>query len=274
MNADSMGDMNEKVDKAAWIKAGAATCASEPRHVDRPWRLALLGAPGVGKGTQAELLSHQLGACHLSTGDVFRAAKNLAPNELTPALSSALEYMRRGELVPDVTVLAMISERLGCLHCGGGFLLDGFPRTVIQAAALDVLLRREEVSLDAVVNYEMDLDQIVARLAGRRSCPKCKAIFHVISHRPRVEGICDHCASALCQREDDRPEAVRVRMEVYRASAGPLVEYYRQRNLLISIEATGTAEAICGRTIEILKTRRGQAEMTRDTRRLASRIPA
>ena len=135
----------------------------------------MLGAPGVGKGTQAELLCANLGACHLSTGDIFRAAKALDPGERTPALTAALDYMRRGDLVPDETVLALVAERVGCLRCEGGFLLDGFPRTVAQAEALEKLLAGEHLALDAVLSYELPLEQVVSRLSGRRTCPNCKA---------------------------------------------------------------------------------------------------
>jgi adenylate kinase len=123
--------------------------------------------------------------------------------------------MRGGDLVPDQTVLDLIRERVRCLRCGGGCLLDGFPRTVAQAEALSELLQREKIALDAVLNYELPMEQIVTRLSGRRTCSDCKAVFHVTGRPPRVEGVCDYCGGKLIQREDDRPDAVRVRMEVY-----------------------------------------------------------
>jgi adenylate kinase len=213
----------------------------------------LLGAPGVGKGTQAELLCANLGACHLSTGDIFRAAKALNPAERTPALTAALDYMRRGDLVPDETVLEMVAERKGCLRCEGGFLLDGFPRTVAQAEALEKLLAGEHLKLDAVLSYELALEQVVSRLSGRRTCPDCKAVFHVESRPPRVHGVCDHCGGKLYQREDDRPESIRVRMEAYERSTAPLADFYRRRKLLLPISAEGTPEEIFGRTRDALK---------------------
>jgi adenylate kinase len=213
----------------------------------------LLGAPGVGKGTQAELLCANLGACHLSTGDIFRAAKALNPAERTPALTAALEYMRRGDLVPDETVLEMVAERKGCLRCEGGFLLDGFPRTVAQAEALEKLLAGEHLKLDAVLSYELPLEHVVSRLSGRRTCPDCKAVFHVDSRPPRVPGVCDHCGGKLYQREDDRPESIRVRMEAYERSTAPLADFYRRRKLLLPISAEGTPEEIFGRTRDALK---------------------
>jgi adenylate kinase len=206
----------------------------------------------VGKGTQAELLSARLGACQLSTGDIFRAAKSLSPAERSPAITAALEYMRRGELVPDETVVDLVAERTGCLRCEGGFLLDGFPRTVAQAQALEGLLQKQGLKLDAVLSYELPLEELVARLAGRRTCPVCKAVFHIQGRPPKVEGICDHCGGALYQREDDRPESIRVRMAAYQKSTAPLADYYRARGLLIPILAKGAPEEILGRTLEAL----------------------
>lgn len=249
--------MSTANDRAAWLKGGQARCSTPPRAPVRPWRLVLLGAPGVGKGTQAELLQERLGACQLSTGDVFRAAKALDPCERTPALNEALEYMRRGELVPDATVLEMVRERKRCLHCQGGFLLDGFPRTVAQAEALNRLLEEEHLPLDAVISYELALEKIVARLSGRRTCAQCKAVFHVTTRPPRTEGVCDHCGGPLVQREDDRPEAVRVRMASYEKNTAPLAEYYRQRGLLLPIPAEGSPEEIFSRTVAALYARDG-----------------
>src|SRR5215471_3528390 len=171
--------MDTKRDRTAWLRGGSAKCLSSPGKQNRPCRLVLLGAPGVGKGTQSEMLCEKLGACHLSTGDIFRAAKTLNECERTPTLTAALDYMRKGELVPDETVLALVAERSKCLRCKGGFLLDGFPRTVTQAEALDKLLAKQKVSLNAVVSYELPLEQVVARLGGRRTCPGCKAVFHI-----------------------------------------------------------------------------------------------
>jgi len=238
-----------KNDRAAWLKSGNAVCSTPPpKPAGRIWRLVLLGAPGVGKGTQAELLSERLGACQLSTGDVFRAAKCLAEGERSPALEAALHFMVRGDLVPDDTVLGIVQERVHCLRCGGGFLLDGFPRTVAQAKALESLLKKENVPLTAVLNYELPLDQIVARLSGRRTCSKCKAVFHATNMPPRTQDICDHCRGELIQREDDRPESVRVRMEAYGKSTRPLIDFYQKRGLLVSIQADGSPEEIYQRT--------------------------
>ncbi len=248
--------MQTKTDRKAWLQAGTSRCESPSTPQPVPSRLVLLGAPGVGKGTQAELLCARLGACHLSTGDIFRAAKALDAAERTPALNAALEYMRRGELVPDNTVLDIVAERVNCLKCQGGFLLDGFPRTVAQAQALGQLLSREHLQLDAVLNYELELEKVVARLSGRRTCPNCKAVFHVVTLPPKVDGICDHCGAKLYQREDDRPEAIRVRMQAYEKSTAPLADFYRKRGLLVSINAEGTPEEIFARSLTALKTRK------------------
>lgn len=247
--------MEPKNDRAAWLKGPEHTCCSLPTPPERPWRLVLLGAPGVGKGTQAELLTERLGTCHLSTGDVFRAAKCLSENDRSPAMKEALEFMRRGELVPDATVLAMVRERVGCLRCAGGFLLDGFPRTVPQAEALDAILKDENLQLDAVLNYELPIDTIVTRLSGRRTCANCKAVYHVTNKPPKQEGVCDACGAPLIQREDDRPESVRVRMEVYEKSTAPLTAYYQQRGLVVPIFADGGPEPVFQRTLGALKAR-------------------
>ena len=244
-----------KNDRSAWLKGPASVCSVLPPKSDHPWRLVLLGAPGVGKGTQAELLCSRLGACHLSTGDVFRAAKNLNACERSPAMNEALDLMRRGALVTDATVLAMVRERVGCLRCGGGFLLDGFPRTVAQAEAVDELLKKEKISLSGVLNYELPLAEIVSRISGRRTCAKCKAVYHVVGMPSKVAGVCDHCGGELLQREDDKPEAVTVRMKAYEHSTAPLTDYYSRAGLLVSISASGTPEEIYQRTMSKLKVR-------------------
>jgi adenylate kinase len=245
--------MNAKNDRAAWLNGPAASCSFPPPAAARPWRLILLGAPGVGKGTQAELLSERLGACQLSTGDVFRAAKTREGSESTPALKGALDAMRRGELVTDDVVLDIVRERIGCLKCKGGFLLDGFPRTVAQAEALTRLLEREHIQLDGVLSFELPFDTIVARLSGRRTCQRCKAVFHVRSRPPKAQGICDNCGAKLIQREDDRPESIKVRMAAYESSTAPLADYYRKRNLLRSVSAEGSPEDVCQRTMATLE---------------------
>lgn len=249
-----MSTETEKSDRAAWIKGPAFQCNPDPAPAatGRAWHLVLLGAPGVGKGTQGEFLHERLGACPLSTGDVFRAAKSIPEADRSPAMTAALEYMRKGELVPDATVLDMVRERKECLRCPGGFLLDGFPRTVAQAEALAALLTELDVKLDAVLDFYLPIDEIVSRLSGRRTCSGCKSVFHVTGRPPKVEGVCDHCGGQLIQREDDRPESVRVRMEAYNRSTAPLTEYFQKQGLLVQVDAHGTPEEIFQRTLKLL----------------------
>lgn len=242
-------------DRAAWLQGPSASC-SQATERESPWRLVLLGAPGVGKGTQALLLSQHLGACHLSTGDVFRAIRSRAECDQTPAMRSALRHMRRGELVPDSTVWEIVQERSGCLKCRGGFILDGFPRTLAQAESLKRLMRDQNLSLNAVVNYELPLSEIVQRLSGRRTCRQCKSVFHVMTRPPRAEGLCDQCGGALYQREDDRPESIKVRMEAYQRSTMPLIDFYSGLGLLLPVDASGSPETICARTLTELEQRR------------------
>ena len=242
-------------DRSAWLQGPSVPCPPLSAETEHPWRLILLGAPGVGKGTQADLLHRQLKACHLSTGDVFRAASSRADCDQSPAMKTALEYMRRGALVPDSTVWDMVRERVDCLRCRGGFVLDGFPRTVAQAESLQGLLSAEKIPLSAVVNYELPLEEIVARLSGRRTCKNCKAVYHVVHQRPKSEGVCDRCGGQLYQREDDREESVTIRMEAYERSTAPLIDFYKSLGLLVSIAAVGSPEQICSRTLTALEER-------------------
>jgi len=240
-------------DRAAWLAGPAAKCSQPPQVPPQAYRLVLLGAPGVGKGTQAQLLVARLGACHLSTGDIFRAAGNLSAGQLSLAMTAALGYMRRGELVPDATVTDLVRERVGCLRCHGGFVLDGYPRTLAQAQSLEEILKSQNLELDAVLDYELPMDEIVARLSGRRTCAKCKAVFHVTGRPPKVAGVCDQCSGHLMQREDDMPQTVKVRMETYQRNTAPLQDYYRKNGLLVSIAASGTPEEIFARTTAALE---------------------
>lgn len=248
--------MSTSTNRAAWIQGPAAKCDITPEGALLPWRLILLGAPGVGKGTQADLLHRRLRACHLSTGDVFRAAGSQTGCEQTPAMMEAMAFMRRGELVPDSTVWEMVRERSGCLHCRGGFILDGFPRTLTQAAALQELLTRECLSLTAVVNYELPFEEIVARLGGRRTCEKCKTVYHLKERPSTVEGKCDRCGGGLFQREDDRPESIKVRIEAYEKSTAPLIRFYQDAGILLQVSAFGAPEDIFESTFTQLEAKR------------------
>ena len=236
-------------DRTAWLAGGAALCKMPPRKpLNKPWRIVLIGAPGIGKGTQAELLSERLGACHLSTGDIFRSVKCRPAEELTPSLRQASNCMQQGALVPDETVLGIVRERNGCFNCSGGFLLDGFPRTIAQAEQLDAILSEQHVKLSVVFNYELPLETIVARISGRRTCANCKAVYHVATRPSTVPGVCDHCGGKLVQREDDQPQSVTIRMEAYNESTRPLIDYYRHQNLLVTISAEGSPEEIYKRS--------------------------
>jgi adenylate kinase len=246
--------MNGKPDRAAWLKGSSASCNVQLEPRPNKHRFVLLGPPGVGKGTQAELLAGKFGICHLSTGDVFRSAKKLLnEGEGTPAMARAVGYMSGGRLVPDETVLSLVNERAKCLRCGGGFLLDGFPRTVVQAEALEKVLTQNGMQLDAVLSYELPLAELVTRISGRLTCPKCKSVFHVTARPPQCAGICDNCGLELFQREDDRPEAIRVRMEAYEKSTLPLTDHYRGQGLLVSIAAGATPSETFERTLAALE---------------------
>ena len=246
--------LNAKSDQAAWFMGGEARCNVPAQLRAQQRRFVLLGAPGVGKGTQGAFLSERFGICSLSMGEVFRAAKReFSECECSPAMRHALQCMAAGELVPDATVIALLEERVRCLRCGGGFVLDGFPRTVAQAAELTKILTENGVELDAVLSYELPLDQVIARLGGRRSCPSCKRVFHIECRPPKRVGICDDCGEALLQRDDDVTEAIRVRMAAYEKSTAPLAGYYRGKGLLLSIVASGTPEECFNRTLEALR---------------------
>lgn len=247
--------MNLQHDRSAWLHGPEHACQTIPPHVEPARRLLLLGAPGVGKGTQASLLSAALGACHLSTGDIFRLARTAHHDHLTPAMRTAVERMSRGELVSDETVLQLVRERMTCLRCRGGFILDGFPRTVPQAAALQVLLNAERVTVDAVVSYELSEPELVTRIGGRRTCPVCKAVYHAELRPPKSEGQCDICGTTLVLREDDRPAAVHVRQQAYLQATAPLLDFYYELGQLVHVSAAGTPEEVFARTSHALAER-------------------
>ncbi len=245
----------KKPDRVAWLAGGDALCSNMPETPPGPpWRLVLMGAPGVGKGTQAEIISSRLGVCHLSTGDVLRSADCAGRASASPAIKSALFSMRSGALVEDDLMVELVAERRRCLRCCGGFVLDGFPRTVVQAEALEAMLAREGASLDAVFEYELPDEEIAERLGGRMVCPACKAVYHSAHRPPQRGGICDECGKRLVRREDDGPEAIATRRQAYEASNRPLLEWYARKGLLITVPAHGTPEEIyvrtwtCGRT--------------------------
>jgi adenylate kinase len=191
-----------------------------------------MGPPGAGKGTQAETLVRKLGITHISTGDMFRSAMK----EGTEMGIKAKEYMDKGELVPDFVVVGMVKERLSQQDCTGGFLLDGFPRNVVQAEALDETLKAIGSNLDAVINIVVPREKLIQRLTGRRICRNCGASYHVIFKKPKVEGICDICGGEIYQRSDDNETAANNRLYVYEANTQPLIDYYGKRGLLRNID--------------------------------------
>ncbi|KKM12652.1 adenylate kinase [Clostridiales bacterium PH28_bin88] len=194
-------------------------------------RLLLMGPPGAGKGTQAEVLTSKLEVPHISTGDMFRKAIK----EGTELGRKAKEYMDAGQLVPDEVTIGIVRERLNEPDCAKGFLLDGFPRTVPQAEALDRILASTGRGLDAVLNIEVPREKLVDRLTGRRVCRACGATYHVLFNPPKAGGVCDHCGGELYQRSDDTVETVENRLDVYERQTAPLIAYYRDKGLLQSI---------------------------------------
>jgi len=195
--------------------------------------LILLGPPGAGKGTQAKLIEERYGTVQLSTGDMLRAAV-AAGTDVGLAAKAAMEA---GQLVADEIVIGIISERIDQPDCADGFILDGFPRTVVQAEALDRLFGEKQMTLDAVVELQVDDDLLVERIAGRFSCGKCGEGYHDKFHRPKKEGVCDKCgAQDFVRRADDTAEIVKSRLQAYRAQTEPLIEYYRDRGKLVSVD--------------------------------------
>ncbi|MEJ5186335.1 MAG: adenylate kinase [Candidatus Geothermincolales bacterium] len=202
--------------------------------------LVFLGPPGAGKGTQAERISEKYGIAHISTGDIFR--ENIKKG--TELGRKAKEYMDRGELVPDEVVIAIVREALSGEECARGFLLDGFPRTVAQADALERMLEEIGRPLDRVVNLSVPDQVVVERLTARRTCRNCGRNYHLMFNPPKVDGVCDACGGELYQRDDDREETVRARLEEYRRKTQPLIDYYREKGLLVEVAGDGGIDEV------------------------------
>jgi len=205
-------------------------------------RVAFLGPPGAGKGTQARELAREWGVPHVATGDMLReaaAAGTLLGRE-------AKRYMDQGALVPDDVIIGLVRERLGAPDAARGFLLDGFPRTIPQAEALDRVLKDLGGGLDSVVYFDVGEGELLRRLTGRRLCRACGTLFHAVSNPPRQPGVCDACGGALYQRDDDSETTVRNRLAVYERQTAPLLDYYRNRGLLSSVQGEGRIEDIRG----------------------------
>ncbi|MEU4479746.1 adenylate kinase [Micromonospora globispora] len=212
-------------------------------------RLVLVGPPGAGKGTQAEFIAAHLSVPKISTGDIFRA--NVSQG--TPLGVEAKRYMDAGKLVPDEVTINMVRDRLAEPDASEGFLLDGFPRTTPQAAALDKLLADLGTALDLVLELVVDDDEVIRRLSGRRTCRGCGKIWHVEFDATTREGVCDRCGAELFQRDDDKPETIAARLREYAEKTAPLVDYYGAQGKLVGIDATGPVEDVTVRAIDALR---------------------
>jgi adenylate kinase len=212
-------------------------------------RIVLVGPPGAGKGTQAQFIASHLAIPKISTGDIFRS--NVSQG--TPLGRQAKEYMNRGDLVPDEVTIAMVRDRLNEEDAQPGFLLDGFPRNVPQAETLKKQLMDWDTRLTVVLELVVDEDEVVRRLSGRRTCRRCEHVWHIMFDPPTRDGICDACGGELFQRDDDREETVRHRLEVYKQQTAPLVSYYADEGVLIGIDATGPVEEVTERALAALR---------------------
>lgn len=207
-------------------------------------KLILLGAPGAGKGTQAEIISQKLSIPTISTGNILRAAVKNG----TPVGLKAKAFMDAGKLVPDEVIIGIIQERLAEADCAGGYILDGVPRTIAQAEALDAV----GIVFDRVLSLEIDDNVIEARMTGRRTCHACGATYHIVSAPSKVEGVCDKCGGVLEQRKDDQPETVKSRLEVYHSETEPLKDYYKAKGLLETVPDMGGIEETNKAVMELL----------------------
>jgi adenylate kinase len=210
--------------------------------------LILLGPPGAGKGTQAQMIVDRYHLPQISTGDILRAAVK----EGTSLGKQAKTLMDRGQLVPDEVVIGIIDERLRASDCNAGFILDGFPRTTPQAEALQAILTKIRKSVDHVINIEVDPEELVRRLTGRRTCNNCGGMFHILFHPPQKEGVCDRCGGTLYRREDDGEETIRTRLKEYEKQTTPLIQYYQNKKLLRPIQGVGGQNQIFEQIIRVL----------------------
>ncbi len=212
-------------------------------------RVVLVGAPGAGKGTQANYIASHYEIPPISTGDIFRA--NIA--QQTDLGTTAKRFMDAGDLVPDKVTIGIVRERLAQDDTASGFLLDGFPRTVTQAEALGEIVTDLGTPLDVVLELQVEDDEVVRRLSGRRTCRNCGHVWHVEFDPPAVAGTCDHCGGELFQRDDDKPETIERRLQVYGEQTAPLVEFYAAQGKLVGIDATGPVEDVTTRAIDALR---------------------
>jgi adenylate kinase len=212
-------------------------------------RIVLVGPPGAGKGTQAHFIASQLAIPRISTGDIFRY--NVA-NE-TELGTQAKEYMDRGDLVPDEVTVAMVRDRLAEADAKAGFLLDGFPRNEPQAETLKKMLSELDQKLTVVLELVVDEEEVVRRLSGRRTCRRCQRVWHILYEAPSRPGVCDDCGGELFQRDDDKEDVIRHRLEVYNSQTSPLIAFYADEGILVGIDATGPVEEVTQRALFALQ---------------------
>ena len=211
-------------------------------------KIIMLGAPGAGKGTQAKKIAEKYGVPHISTGDIFRA--NI--KEGTELGKKAKTYMDQGLLVPDELVVELVADRIQQDDCTKGFVLDGFPRTIPQAEALTEALTKLGTAMDYAIDVDVPDENIINRMSGRRACLDCGATYHIVTIPTKVEGICDKCGSKVVLRDDDKPETVQKRLEVYHEQTQPLIEYYKNQGILRTVDGTQPMETVFGAIVEIL----------------------
>ena len=211
-------------------------------------KIIMLGAPGAGKGTQAKQIADKYAIPHISTGDIFRA--NLKAG--TELGKKAKEYMDQGLLVPDELTCDLVMDRISQDDCKNGFVLDGFPRTIPQAEALDAALSKINEKMDYAIDVDVPDENIVNRMSGRRACLNCGATYHIVSIPTKVEGICDRCGSQVVLRDDDQPETVKKRLDVYHEQTQPLIDYYKKQDILRTVDGTQPMEQVFGAIVEIL----------------------
>ena len=203
-------------------------------------KIIMLGAPGAGKGTQAKMIAAKYNIPHISTGDIFRA--NIKNN--TELGKKAKEYMDQGLLVPDELTCDLVTDRIQQDDCANGFILDGFPRTIPQAEALDKALTGLGQAMDYAIDVDVPDENIVNRMSGRRACLKCGATYHIVTIPPKQEGICDNCGSEIVQRDDDKPETVQKRLQVYHDQTQPLIDFYNKKGILKSVDGTKDLDVV------------------------------
>jgi len=211
-------------------------------------RLVLLGAPGAGKGTQAKKLIEKYGIPQISTGDILRKAVT----DGTPLGKEAKSYMDKGELVPDSVVIGLVKERLAKDDCQKGFILDGFPRNTSQAQTLDGVLAMMNTPITVALSVDVDKDDLMKRLTGRRTCKKCQQMYNVYSSPSKKDGVCDKCGGELFQRDDDKEATIKNRLDVYEKSTAPLIEYYRKKGFLKSVMGVGSIDEIFNKVCAVL----------------------